>query len=172
MVGDMTSNKKIISEDIVTRNILNQIRSNKKNNLITESEDNNLNGNDVIVITNDPKFGQDVLKNQMDEFKQVVDGGTKFSEENLEKPLENPLVYIPSEENLIFSGKIPSLENLAWQFNLNKKIDSGCFIITEGITLNDDVLQKLNKLYGHYKNWRAQWEQSSGMLENLGKKKD
>lgn len=162
MVGDMTSNKKVINEDIITRNILGRIRNNK--DVLKESA-----AQDAIAITNDPKFGQEVLKNQIDEFKSIVDGGAQFSTETTNTPLENPLVYIPSSGNLVFSGTIPSMNNLKWQFSLKDSDGTGLFIWSEGLRLSKENLQTLNKLYGHYQNWKAQWEQSSSMLDNLGK---
>jgi hypothetical protein len=98
-------------------------------------------------------------------------------------------VYIPSENNLVFSGTIPSLKNLKWQFKLKDSDGTGLFIQTDnnsdeletsgknsnkypGLRLSEENLKKLNKLLGHYKNWKTQWEQSSGMLETLGKNND
>ena len=154
--------KNTISEDVATRFILNQIRNKQ-----LLKEDNNTSNNDAIAITNDPKFGQDVLKNQIDEFRNVVDGGAQFTSENNNTPLSSPLVYIPSSGNLVFSGVIPALNNLKWQFSLKDSDGTGLFIWTEGLRLNKENLQKLNKLSGHYLNWKQQWEQSISMLDNL-----
>ena len=154
--------KNTISEDVATRFILNQIRNKQ-----LLKEDNNTSNNDAIAITNDPKFGQDVLKNQIDEFRNVVDGGAQFTSENNNTPLSSPLVYIPSSGNLVFSGVIPALNNLKWQFSLKDSDGTGLFIWTEGLRLNKENLQKLNKLSGHYLNWKKQWEQSISMLDNL-----
>ena len=75
----MSNKKNIVNEDIVIRNILNTIRGNQvKTNLLTESKNDNDSENDVIAITNDPKFGQEVLKNQIEEFKSAVDGGDVY----------------------------------------------------------------------------------------------
>lgn len=153
--------KKIINEDCVTRNILNNIRN---RSLLKENTNQ-----DAIAITNDAKFGQEVLKNQIEEFKSTVDGGTQFAVENENNPSNSPLVYIPSSGNLIFSGTIPSLNNLKWQYSLKDSDGTGLFIWSEGLRLNKENLQKLNKLYGHYLNWKNQWEQSIGMLQNLNK---
>ena len=155
--------KRMINEDMMTRNLLNTIRK----ALIVES-----NVQDAIAITNDPKFGQEVLKNQIDEFRSVVDGGAQFTKENTNSPSDSPLVYMPSSGNLVFSGTIPSLNNLKWQFSLKDSDGTGLFIWSEGLRLNKENIQTLNKLYGHYLNWKTQWEQSGSMLENLGKKDD
>lgn len=164
MVGVMTNKKMIINEDAMTRNILNSIR-NKEQVILKENVTN-----DVIAITNDPKFGQEVLKNQIDEFRSTVDGGAQFANENNDSPSESPLVYTPSSGNLVFSGTIPALNNLKWQFSLKDSDGTGLFIWSEGLRLNKENLQILNKLHGHYLNWKSQWEQSGSMLDNLGKK--
>jgi hypothetical protein len=157
----MTYNKSILNEDIMTRNILNKLRN---KNIIKESTTQ-----DAIAITNDPKFGQEVLKNQIDEFRSTVDGGAQFATENSTNPSDSPLVYIPSTGNLVFSGTIPAMNNLKWQFSLKDSDGTGLFIWVEGLRMNKENIQTLNKLYGHYQNWKNQWEQSGSMLENLGK---
>ena len=163
-LGDMATNNKktFINEDIMTRNILGRIR--EKQTLLKEDT----NDSDAIAITNDPKFGQEVLKNQIEEFKATVDGGAQFANENGTSPAESPLVYMPSTGNLVFSGTIPALNNLKWQFSLKDSDGTGLFIWSEGLRLNKENLQVLNKLFGHYQNWKKEWEVSTGMLENLG----
>jgi hypothetical protein len=167
MVGDMATKKQIINEDAMTRSILNQIRNNNFTHVLNENT-----MPDAIAITNDPKFGQEVLKNQIEEFKSTVDGGAQFASDNASNPTESPLVYIPSSGNLVFSGTIPSLNNLKWQFSLKDSDGAGLFIWSEGLRLNKENLQTLNKLHGHYLNWKNQWEQSGSMLDNLGKNND
>ena len=176
--------KQILNEDVVIRNILDRIRGEKSKSIVSESTEQT--NTDAIAITNDPKFGQDVLKNQIEEFRSAVDGGAQFSNEKSDSPLSAPLIYIPSKGNLVFSGTIPSLNNLKWQFSLKDSEGVGLFIRTNeveetyenkennklndkysGLRLNEENLKKLNKLLGHYKNWKTQWEQSSGMLETL-----
>lgn len=164
MAGVMATKKQLINEDMMTRNILNQIRNQSNAQLLKEDTQP-----DAIAITNDPKFGQEVLKNQINEFRSTVDGGAQFSNENANDPSESPLVYIPSTGNLVFSGIIPSLNNLKWQFSLKDSDGAGLFIWSEGLRLNKENIQTLNKLFGHYLNWKNQWEQSSSMLENLGR---
>lgn len=169
--------KTIINEDVITRNMLKRLR------LYEAVNDNDDKLPEAIAITNDPKFGQDVLKNQIEEFRSVVDGGTQFSEPDPDRPMESPLFYMPSKKNLVFSGTIPSLNNLKWQYKLNDSDGTGVFLWTaqqhtegvpniedekySGLRLNKENLSKLTKLLGHYENWKKQWEGSNGMLENL-----
>jgi hypothetical protein len=74
---------------------------------------------DAIAITNEARFGENVLSNQIAAFKQAVHGGAKFGEENRDNAKNNPLVYFPKTGNLVFSGSIPSLADLKFQFSLN-----------------------------------------------------
>jgi hypothetical protein len=159
MDGDMNNKQQLISETTVTRNILKTLR-----NYQFLNENTN---NDAIAITNDPKFGQEVLKNQINEFRSTVDGGTQFANEDENNPANSPLVYIPSSGNLVFSGTIPALNNLKWQFSLKDSDGTGLFIWSDGLRLSKENMQILNKLYGHYLNWKNQWEQSSSMLTQL-----
>ena len=46
--------------------------------------------------------------------------------------IHSPLVYIPSTGNLVFSGTIPAMNNLKWQFSLKDSDGTGLFIWVEG----------------------------------------
>lgn len=176
-----TNGKKVLNEDVITRQMLKRIR-------LRESIENEDKLPEAIAITNDPKFGQDVLKNQIEEFRSVVDGGTQFEDADPDNPMASPLFYMPKEKNLVFSGLIPGLNNLKWQYTLKDSDGTGVFLWTaqqhkegvpniendkySGLRLNKENLAKLSKLLGHYENWKKQWEGSNGMLENLVKTND
>lgn len=171
----------MINEAVMTRKMLETLRGTKK--LINESTETP----QAIAITNDPRFGQEVLKNQIEEFRSTVDGGAQFAKADPNDPLSSPLIYYPQTSNLTFSGIIPSLNNLKWQFSLKDSDGTGLFIWPaerrddsnadtqtkegdyKGFRLNKENLIVLNKLLGHYLNWKSQWEQSGGMLETLAK---
>lgn len=153
-------------EDITTRNILNTIRIlqndvNCKNILKEEDEKKK-----AIAVTDDPKFGDNVLTNQIDQFRSIVDGGAEFA-----KPSENvsdcPLIYMPSTGNLIFSGMIPRLNNLKFQLVLRTNTGMGCFIWADSLILSDENMKTLQKLHGYYINWKESWEKQSKDLEML-----
>ena len=158
-----------------TRNILDKIRnlqeSTTSSKTILKEEDTSKKG-DSIAITDEPKFGQNVLTTQIQQFRSSVESGAQFSKVNPDNVSECPLIYMPSTGNLVFSGTIPCLNNLKWQFVLKTSTGNGCFLWADGLILNKENIQTLNKLYGHYLNWKTQWEQSGSMLENLGKKED
>ena len=159
-----------MKEDIKTRELLNRIRSIQEGRTIEGkqflTEDVDETDEKAIAITDDPKFGQNVLTNQIQQFRTSVDGGAQFA-----KPSDNvadcPLIYMPKTGNLIFSGTIPRLNNLKFQFKLRTSTGQGCFIWADGLILSDENMKTFQKLNGFYKNWQNSWESESGDLEML-----
>lgn len=158
-----------MAKNDVTRDMLNKIRHiqenvvNKKSLLKEESDKKS----DAIAITDEPKFGQNVLTNQIQQFRSLVESGAQFSKVNTEKVSDCPLIYMPSNGNLIFSGVIPCLNNMKWQFVLKTSTGNGCFVWSDGLILNKENMQILNKLHGFYLNWREQWNSESADLERM-----
>lgn len=142
----------------------NSIRRRRMINEEVEEDDKG----DIIPITNEPRFGQNVLDNQIENFRKSVSGGAKFADENSEDAESNPLVFYPKSGNLVFSGSIPSISGLKFQFSLND-VTNAPYIFVDGLALTDDVLNMLNKLSGYYKNWRSEWEASTDLLDRLKK---
>ena len=163
-----------------TKNLLNVVRQqqrehkineaiNKRKQLLKENSDDKKK-KDFIAITNDIKFGNNVLQTQIDAFKASVNPGAKFANENSEEPDSNPLVYLPETGNLVFSGKIPNLGNMKFQFSL-MDITNAPYIWSEGLPLTDEVVTTLNKLKAFYLNWKEQWLLREDLLQNLDKQK-
>lgn len=144
----------------------NSVRKRGKKMLNEEAGDDN--GEDIIAITNEPRFGQNVLTNQIENFRKTVSGGAKFADENSEDAESNPLVFYPKSGNLVFSGSIPNLSGLKFQFSLND-VTNAPYIFVDGLALTEDILNMLNKLSGFYKNWREEWEASTDLLDKLKK---
>ena len=122
---------------------------------------------DAIAITDDPRFGEAVLSNQIEQFRSSVESGAQFNKPEQGKVEEAPLIYMPSTGNLVFSGVIPCLNNLKWQFVLKTNTGNGCFIWSDGLILSDENMRILQKLYGFYINWRDSWNTESRDLEML-----
>jgi len=118
----------------------------------------------AIAITNDPKFGQQVLSSQIEEFKASVDGGAEFSAGNEENPEDSPLIYFPDNGNLVFSGRI---RNIKWQFVLKDESGEGCYIWADKLQLTDSNMQTLSRLHGFSKNWKENWQKEGASLEKL-----
>jgi len=156
------------TQDDITRSMLNKIRILKEEADEKESKKKDEKKESAVAITDDPKFGQNALSSQIEQFKSSVESGAQFSKPG-ENVADSPLIYMPDTENLIFSGTIPCLNNLKWQFVLKTSTGSGCFIWSDGMILNRENLQILNKLYGFYENWKNQWQSESRDLELIGK---
>lgn len=158
------------------KRMFEQIRTEQKSmspkNPLNEAEDkeNNENGK-AIAITNGARFGQNVLQNQIDGFKKAVNLGAKFSKENEEEPENNPLVFFPKSENLIFSGSIPNMAGLKFQFSLNDVTDAP-YIFVDGLSLTEDVVNTINKLKGYFHNWKEEWQSASDLLDKLKKESE
>lgn len=151
---------------------LNENKRFKKRNALNEAEEGKKEEDkDPIAITNDAKFGQNVLQNQIDSFKQTVSAGARFSAENAEKPDTNPLVYFPNTGNLVFAGTIPSMSGLKFQFSLND-VTNAPYIFADGLALTDEVLTTLTKLHGFYLNWKEEWQTAGDLLDKLGKERE
>lgn len=122
----------------------------------------------AIAITDDPKFGQNVLSSQIEQFKSAVDSGAEFSDvKEGDDVADNPLIYIPENKNLIFSGVIPRLNNLKFQFLLKTDTGDGLFIWADGAIVNNENLKTLSKLYGFYQNWCEAWNAESKDFETI-----
>lgn len=154
-------------------NIIRGINENKSTNkrLLTEDGGEQV-PEKAIAITDDPKFGEKVLSKQKEHFRSAVDNGVEFSRPNNDNPEESPLIYMPNTGNIIFSGTIPSLGNLKWQFVLKNNTGNGCFIWADELILNKDNLKTLSKLNGYYENWKAEWQNSANELEQLNNLED
>ena len=155
----------------ITRDMLNTIRrinesaGAKKVRLLTEEREEGT--TDAIAITDDPRFGQNVLTTQIESFRSSVEGGAQFSKPEEEDVASSPLIYLPKDGNLVFSGVIPCLNNLKWQFVLKTSTGNGCFTWCDGLILNKDNMAILNKLYGYYLNWKDSWNTEAGDLEKM-----
>lgn len=159
------------TDDEITRDMLNTIRrinesvGTKKVRLLTEEREEGT--TDAIAITDDPRFGQNVLTTQIESFRSSVEGGAQFSKPEEEDVASSPLIYLPKDGNLVFSGVIPCLNNLKWQFVLKTSTGNGCFTWCDGLILNKDNMAILNKLYGYYLNWKDSWNTEAGDLEKM-----
>ena len=166
--------KKGRTQDDITRDMLGVIRhiqerntANNKNRLLLEETENEKSNSNSIAITDEAKFGQNALTNQIQQFRSSVESEAQFNKVNPNNVSECPLIYMPETGNLVFSGVIPCLNNLKWQFVLKTSTGNGCFVWADGLILNKDNMQILNKLFGFYQNWREQWNSESADLERM-----
>lgn len=160
LIMDSNNDPRVLLERI--RSIKNSVQI-EKPFLFEEKNDTKK----AIAITDDPKFGQTVLTSQIEQFRASVESGAQFGEANEDKVEDSPLIYMPETGNLVFSGVIPCLNNLKWQFVLKTSTGNGCFLWCEGLILNKENMQILNKLYGFYLNWRESWNAESADLDKM-----
>lgn len=165
MVVDFNRRKKMSTKIDKTRDLLDKLRLLNEN--ADEKGNNNLITNDAIAITDDPRFGQNVLTNQIQQFRSAVESGAEFSKVEGNNVSECPMIYLPEKKNLIFSGVIPCLNNLKFQFVLKTNTGKGCFVWADGLILSEDNMAILSKLYGFYANWREQWNTEGADLEKM-----
>ena len=164
-------------EDDVTRNMLEKIRAIRTKSsgtgwgIIKEergaNEKDDSKKTDAIAITDDPKFGQNVLSSQIESFRTQVESGAQFNEANPNKVSDSPLIFMPETKNMVFSGTIPALNNLKFQYVLETNTGNGCFVWADGLIINKDNIQTLNKLYGYYMNWRDEWRTEAADLDRM-----
>ena len=159
-------------EDDITRNLLSRIRAAKNTGPktgfgIIKEEKESGGETDAIAITDDPKFGTNVLSSQIESFRTQVESGAQFNEANPDKVSDSPLIFMPETKNMVFSGTIPALNNLKWQFVLKTSTGNGCFIWADGLIVNRDNLQILNKLQGYFYNWKEEWAKESADLDRM-----
>ena len=162
----------IRTDEEITRDMLNTIRrinesaeQQPRKTLLREEKETDT--SNAIAITDDPRFGQNVLTNQIQAFRTSVEGGAQFSKPEDEDVASSPLIYLPKDGNLVFSGVIPCLNNMKFQFVLKTSTGNGCFTWCDGLILTKENMQILNKLYGFYENWRNQWNSESADLEKI-----
>ena len=73
---------------------------------------------------------------------------------------EHPMLYYPSNGDVIFSGRIPTLNDAKFQFHY-LDASQGCYIWIENLALTDESLGTLGKILGVFKNWQNELKTSS-----------
>lgn len=68
-------------------------------------------------------------------------------------PEKNPVLYYPSEDDVVMSGTIPAI-NAKFRFSHKDSTGQGCYIWVDSLQLTTEVLNILNKVLGVYKNWK------------------
>lgn len=150
----------MVGEDDIIKRMLNAIRSAHSDDTgsevlnetiasyVTEDtkQEQEKSKDDGIPVTDDPKFGNKTLTNQKRQAEQVI--GADFT------GFDEPLIFYKNDGDLVFSGKIPDMNGLKFQFRLKDSSGNGCYIWVDGLQLTDDNLLKINRIQGFYKNWK------------------
>lgn len=93
-----------------------------------------------------------VLSSAIDAAKQQF--GANF--ENIKAPM----LYYPSDGDIVFSGEINSLNDAKFQFRYKDPDGEGCFVWVNPLHLTESNLNVLRKVYGTFKNWKQQLDTS------------
>lgn len=108
-------------------------------------EEQQYNDDNAVPYANNEQIVTDVIESASNEF------GAKFDK------YEHPVVYIPHTEDVRVNGDIPSIApDAKFEFHYRPEhAGEECILHTNTLILNEDVLSKLNKMYGVYKNWKG-----------------
>lgn len=139
----MENDYKAISESVKAMRNIQKVGA---LNILNESEDNSEQekSKDAVPYTNQ----DEMLKNSLQPCRTQF--GADFSK------LKNPMLYYPVDGDITLSGVIPSMNNAKFQYRLLDPSGSGCFLWLDSIQLTDETINKINKIYGVYKNWKQQ----------------
>lgn len=68
--------------------------------------------------------------------------------------IKTPMFYYKSDDDITFSGEIPTLNDARFQFSY-KAYPNGCYFWSgKGqIIITDEVVTKLSRMHGVYENW-------------------
>lgn len=135
---------KIISESIKAMRNIQRVGA---LNILNESEETNNTENenkDAVPYSQQDELFKASLQPCRTQF------GADFSK------LKNPMLYYPEDGDITLSGVIPSLNNAKFQYRFLEPSGNGCFIWLDSIQLTEDTINRINKIYGVYKNWRQQ----------------
>lgn len=165
----MTRRKDKINEEYeITQEMISAVRVSATQvapHVLNEAEEEG--DGDAIPITDDPRFGQNVLTNQIENFRKTVYPGAKFADASGDAE-KNPLIFYPKSGNLVFSGSIPNLSGLKFQFSLND-VTNAPYIFVDGLALTDEVITTMNKLHGYFLNWKSEFLAATDLLDRLKK---
>lgn len=70
--------------------------------------------------------------------------------------IETPMLYYPKDGDVTLSGEIPDLNGAKFQFRYKDPSSNGCYIWVDSLMLSDDVVNKLSRIFGVYKNWKKE----------------
>lgn len=65
----------------------------------------------------------------------------------------NPMLYYPEDGDVVLSGKIPTLNDMRFQYRF-KDQNGGCYVWSSPLTLNKDTISTLSRIFGVFENWK------------------
>lgn len=138
-----------------TREMLSTIRGIQEG-IISEGSEN---GQSFPITKTTPQFG-DVRVSQEQSLIKTVGESVELNDKSL--------VYYPEKKDLVFSGKITSL-NLTFQFRFNDPSGDGCYIWAEALQLTETNNRTIGKLRDAFVNWKSALVQDGDLFDKLEK---
>jgi len=131
-----------------------------KKMLRTISEGNEImqKNNSAIPITDDPKFGHNILTNEKNKLSGIIPLSITFT--------ENPLTYNPQTKTLRFEGAVDLSNNskLLFQYELN----DGCYIANELVKMDENTFKAISRLYSNFSLWQEEWNKNlQDVIQNI-----
>lgn len=68
--------------------------------------------------------------------------------------VENPIMYSPSDKNVIVNGSLNGWDNSSFTFKLNDNTGNGCYVYIDMLQLNDENIKRLSTINSVYQNWK------------------
>lgn len=72
--------------------------------------------------------------------------------------IKTPMLYYPSDGDVVLSGVISGLNESKFQFRLKDPTGEGCFIWCNPMQLTENNLRQIKIIYGVFKNWKNDLE--------------
>lgn len=138
-----------------TREMLSTIRGIQEG-IVTEGSEN---GQSFPITKTTPQFG-DVRVSQEQSLIKTVGESVELNDKSL--------VYYPQKKDLVFSGKITSL-NLTFQFRFNDPSGDGCYVWAEALQLTETNNRTIGKLRDAFVNWKNALIQDGDLFDKLEK---
>lgn len=123
----------------IERDMFRYIR--RRNRLVEQSENTGDEANENDVIKPNNQDYQDEIKKFKSQITSRVD-------------VETFLIY-PETNNVVFGGKFNDLTEFSFEMSLSEK--DGLYINTNNLQITDDIVNRIQKLNGYYKNWAEEW---------------
>lgn len=123
-----------------TRSMLKNIRKIKREQLLEQESINNENDAQEGIKPNDQDYQTEIKK-----FKTQISPRVEVT---------TYLIY-PETKNVVFGGKFNDITEFSFEMSLSEK--DGLYINTNNLQITDDIVTRIQKLNGYYKNWADEW---------------
>lgn len=120
----------------IERNMFSNIRKIKRGDFLFEQEE----GENNSIQPNENDYQTEIKK-----FKTQISSRVDI----------NTFLIYPESKNVVFGGTFNDINEFSFEMSLSEK--DGLYISTSNLQLNDDIVQRMHKLNGYYKNWAEEW---------------